>query len=582
MLIFRLLSVIALVLLSSCSDSPAKPGGSEEAVTAAAKTADTKGEVLQKEQKTSINPDVLFTLLTAELAGQRGQYDIALEGYMEAAKRAHDPRFSERAVMIAMYMKNNSKTKEALDLWLSQSPKNMSARKIAALLALRAGNKAKAIEHLNAMFDFDKAGFESDLLELAGVLEKEGKLNALYDVLEAISVKHSDQADIYLLQAILAIQKKEKSLAEVKIEKALKLKPGWDKALIFQAQIALFSGELKKAKLELYNASLKYPENNKISKMYAQVLIKTEEYKEAIEVYKKLVVADPKDLESQFAEGLVYLQLNQYESAEDIFKKLSDQPESQYQACFYLGKIEEKQGNIKKALDWYDKVVDGPFVFDASISVISLLQKDKQFDEATSRLSLLQERFPKQKLRLLLVQVELFNQQKKYIEAFNQLTKGLIEFPDQKELLYAHALIAERLNKPDIVESDLKKILAVEPNNVEALNALGYTLLNKSNRYADAEKYLKRALTLEPDEAVIIDSYGWLQFRLGNSESALGYLKKAYEKQQENEIAAHLAEVLWALGRKVEARKLFDKVFKEAPGDEYLRDFQRRILNGKQ
>jgi tetratricopeptide (TPR) repeat protein len=581
-LIFRLLSVIALVLLSSCSDSPAKPGGSEEVVAAAAKTADAKGEVLQKEQKTSINPDVLFTLLTAELAGQRGQYDIALEGYMEAAKRAHDPRFSERAVMIAMYMKNNSKTKEALDLWLSQSPKNMSARKIAALLALRAGNKAKASEHLNAMFDFDKAGFENDLLELAGVLEKEGKLNALYDALEALSAKHPDQADIYLLQAILAIQKKEKSLAEVKIEKALKLKPDWDKALIFQAQIALFSGDLKKAKLELYNASLKYPENNKISKMYAQVLIKTEEYKEAIEVYKKLVVADPKDLESQFAEGLVYLQLNQYESAEDIFKKLSDQPESQYQACFYLGKIEEKQGNIKKALDWYDKVVDGPFVFDASISVISLLQKDKQFDEATSRLSLLQERFPKQKLRLLLVQVELLNQQKKYIDAFNQLTKGLIDFPDQKELLYAHALIAERLNKPDIVESDLKKILAVEPNNVEALNALGYTLLNKSNRYADAEKYLKRALTLEPDEAVIIDSYGWLQFKLGNSESALGYLQKAYEKQQENEIAAHLAEVLWALGRKDEARKLFDKVFKEAPDDEYLRDFQRRILNGKQ
>lgn len=581
MFIFRLLSVIAIVLLSSCADSPAKPGGSEEA-NKGAKAVDATDVASKKEQKTAIDPDVLFTLLTAELAGQRGQYDIALEGYMEAAKRAHDPRFSERAVMIAMYMKNASKTKEALDLWLSQDPKNQSARKIAALLALRSGNKSVVIEQLNAMLEFDPAGFESDLLELAGVLEKEGKLNEVYDALEVLSVQHPDQAEIYLLQSILAIQKKEKSLAEIKVEKALKLKPDWDKALIFQAQIAIISGDLKKAKLELYNASLKYPENNKISKMYAQVLIKTEDYKEAIEVYKKVVLADPKDLESQFAEGLVYLQLNQYDSAEDIFEKLSEQPESQFQAYFYLGKIEEKQGDIKKALGWYDKVVDGPFVFDASISAISLLQKDKQLDEASSRLSLLQERFPKQKLRLLLVQVELYNQQKKYEEAFNILTKGLIDFPDEKELLYAHALMAERLNKPDIVENDLKKILAVEPNNVEALNALGYTLINRSTRYADAEKYLKKALSLEPDQAVIIDSYGWLQFKLGNTEKALGYLQQAYEKQQENEIAAHLAEVLWTLGRKDEARQLFNKAIKSAPDDEYLMDFKRRILSGKQ
>ena len=142
--------------------------------------------------------------------------------------------------------------------------------------------------------------------------------------------------------------------------------------------------------------------------------------------------------------------------------------------------------------------------------------------------------------------------------------------------------MAERVNKPEIVEADLKKILAVEPNNVEALNALGYTLLGKSSRYADAEKYLQKAINLEPDEAVIIDSYGWLQFKLGNTERALDYLQQAYEKQQENEIAAHLAEVLWALGKKDEARKLFNKVIKESPDDEYLRDFQRRILKGAQ
>jgi tetratricopeptide (TPR) repeat protein len=432
------------------------------------------------------------------------------------------------------------------------------------------------------LLNIDPAGFENAVLELAGVLQKDGKINTLYDALDTLSVQHPDQAVIFYMQSLLAMQKKEIYLAESKIQQALKVRPGWDKALIFQAQIAVFSGNLNKAKTLLKEASLKYPDNNKISKILAQVLIKAEDYDAAAEVYQDIISADPRDIESQFALGLVYLQVDKDEQAEDVFKKLLEQPEWKYQASFYLGKIEEKHDHSKKALVWFDKVTDGPFVFDASISAISLLAKDKQFDEANSRLSLLQSKFPKQKLRLLLVQAELYSQQKQYEKAFNLLTEALVDFPDQKELLYTRALMAERVNKPDIVEADLKKILAMDPDNVEALNALGYTLLNKPDRYADAEKYLQHALSLEPDAAVIIDSYGWLQFKLGNNEKALDYLQQAYEKQPENEIAAHLAEVLWVLGRKDEARKLFNKAIKDAPDDEYLMDFQRRILKGAQ
>jgi tetratricopeptide (TPR) repeat protein len=578
-LIFRLLPVLALILLNSCADSPAKPSDFKESV-APVKALEVKEKVKQKVQKSSIDPEILYTLLTAELAGQRGQYDIALDGYMEVAKRTQDPKFSERAVMIAMYVKNSNKTKEALNLWLRQDPKNLSARKIAALLALRTGNKSEATEHLNAMIVFDSAGFESALLELTGVIEKEGRVDIIGDVLDDLSKQHKDKAEIYFIQSLLALQKKDKNLAETKIQQALRLKPDWEKALILQAQIAVFSGDLDKAKLLLSDASDKYPENSKINRMFAQILIKTGGYKEAIEVYQKIILTDPKDVESQFAEGLVYLQLDQDQQAQDIFKKMLDQPDWRYQACFYLGKIEEKQGHLKKALLWFDQVIDGPFVFDASVSAISLLQKERRLEEANSRLSLLQIKFPKQKLRLVLVQADLYNQQKKYEEALAILTNGLIDFPDQKELLYTRALIAERINKFDMAEIDLKKILEIDPNNVEALNALGYTLLNNPSRYSEAEKFLGKALALEPNEAVIIDSYGWLQFKLGNFEAALKYLQQAYEKQPENEIAAHLAEVLWALDRKDEAKKIFNKAIKGSLDDEYLQDFQRRILNG--
>ncbi len=580
MLIFRLILVLALILLNSCADFSEKLSDSE--VTAApVRELEVKEKVKQKEQKSSIDPEILFTLLTAELAGQRGQYDIALDGYIEVAKRTQDAKFSERAVMIAMYVKNSNKTKEGLGLWLRQDPKNLSARKIAALLALRSGNKSEATEHLNAMLIYDATGFESALLELAGVIQKEGRVDIIYDVLDELSKQHKDNAEIYFIQSLLALQKKDKNLAETKIQQTLRLKPDWEKAVILQAQIAVFGGDFNKAKLLLSDASDKYPNNSKINRMLAQILIKTGGYKEAIELYKKIILADPKDFESQFAEGLVHLQLDQDQQAEDVFKKMLEQPDWRYQACFYLGKLEEKQGNEKKALSWFDQVTEGPFAFDASVSAISLLQKEKHLEEAGSRLSLLQMKFPRQKLQLVLVQAELYNQQKKYDEAISTLSNALTDFPNQKELLYTRALILERINKLDLAEIDLKKILAIDPNNFEALNALGYTLLNNSGRYVEAEKLLQKALDLEPNEAVIIDSFGWLQFKLGHLDQALKYLQQAYERQPENEIAAHLAEVLWVLGRKDEARTVFERAIKGSPDDEYLQDFKKRILRGE-
>lgn len=581
MLIFRLFSVIILVFLNGCASSPEKPSAQEE-VLEPVKIAEPKEKTQQSEVKTAIDPDVMYMLMAAELAGQRGQYAIALEGYMEAAKRVKDPRFAERAAKIAMYMKNGNKTDEAVSLWLKQDPKNSTARKIAALSALRTGNKQAAVDHLSTVLKIDPAGFEKTALELANVLQSDGKSDFFYEVLDALAVKNPDQAVVYFVQSLLAMEMKDNALAEKKVQQALNIQPDWDKALIFQAQIAVFSGDLTRAKNLLRNASVKYPENDKLKKLLAQVLIKATEYEAAAEVYQGIVSANPKDAESQIALALVHLQLDRDGKAEDIFKQLLDQPEWQDQSSFYLGKIEEKRGHTQKALAWFDKVSEGPLVFESAISAVSLLAKDKKFDEADTRLSLLSGQFPKQKLRIILMQAGLYGQQEKYEKGFKLLTDALTGQPDQRDLLYTRALMAERINKLDVLEADLKKILAKYPDDAEALNALGYSLLDNADRYADAEKYLQQALKLQPNEAVIMDSFGWLQFKQGKLEQALDYLERAYAKQQEAEIAAHLAEVLWALGRKDEARKIFNKAIKKAPEDEYLLDFQKRILSGEE
>jgi len=580
-LIFRLFSVIILVFLNGCASSPEKSSAQEEVVEPV-KIAEPKKKTQQNEVKTAINPDVMYMLMAAELAGQRGQYAVALEGYMEAAKRVNDPRFAERAAKIAMYMKDSNKTDEAISLWLKEDPKNPTARKVAALSALRAGNKQAAVEHLNAVLKGDPAGFEKTALELANVLQRDGKSDFFYQVLEALAEKNPDQAVVYFVQSLLAMEMKNGALAEKKVQQALDIQPGWDKALVFQAQIAVFSGDLNKAKILLRNASIKYPENDKFKKLLAQVLIKAAEYDAAGEVYQAIVLSNPKDAESQLALALVDLQLNHDSKAEDIFKQLLDQPEWRNQASFYLGKIEEKRGHTQKALAWFDKVAEGPLVFESAISAVSLLVKEKKFDEADSRLNLLSDQFPKQKLRIILMKAGLYSQQEQYETAFKLLTDALVGEPDQRDLLYTRALMAERIKRPDVLEADLKKILAKYPDDAEALNALGYSLLGHAERYAEAERYLQNALRLQPNEAVVMDSFGWLQFKLGKPELALDYLERAYAKQEEAEIAAHLAEVLWTLGRKEEAKKVFNKAIKKAPEDEYLLSFQKRLLKGEE
>ncbi len=581
MLIFRLFSVLILMFLNGCASSPEKSNAQKEVIEPV-KIDEPKEKTQQNEVKTSIDPDVMYMLMAAELAGQRGQYAIALEGYMEASRRVNDPRFAERAAKIAMYMRDDNKTDEAVSLWLKQDPKNPTARKIAALSALRVGNKQAAVDHLDVLLKADPAGFERTVFELANILQRDDKTDFFYEVLDAVAVKRPNQATVYFVQSLLALEMRDNALAEEKVRRALNIQPDWDKALILQAQIAVFSGDLNKAKTLLRNATVTYPGNDKFKKLLAQVLIKAAEYEKAGEVYQGIVLANPKDAESQISLALVHLQLDRDEKAEEIFKELLDQSEWRNQAGFYLGKIEEKRGHTQKALAWFDKVNDGPLVFESAITAVSLLVKDREFEEADSRLDLLMNRFPKQRLRIILMRAGLYGQQEQYEQAFKLLTDELAGQSDQRDLLYARALLAERISQLDVLEADLRKILAEYPDDAEALNALGYSLLVNTDRYAEAEKYLLRALKLQPNEAVIMDSFGWLQFKLGRLEQARDYLERAYAKQQEGEIAAHLVEVLWVLGRKEEAEKIFNEAIKKVPEDEYLLEFKKRILDGEE
>ncbi len=580
------LSVISIILLGSCAVETEKPSPAEVVVPQKVSFVEASTEVkLEKsglpplEAKTAIDPDVMYLMLAAELAMQRQQFGLAYEAYMELAKRVKDQRFAEQAAKMALQIKDSRKTTDAISAWMNQEPKNVTAKKVAALNALRGNDKKIAAKELNALLTTEPDNFENALLELSNILQKEGKEKFVYDTLEVLATKTtSSKPIIYFVQSLLSIQMKNNVQAEKKIEQTLILKPDWEHPLLIQAQLALMANNFLGAKTLLNTAILKHPNNPAFKKLLAQMLIKTTEYEAAAELYQALITQTPSDGENYIALALINLQLNRDTNAETILKTLAEKAEWASQANFYLGKIEEKRNNTEAAVVMFDKVKDGGFELDAGVSIINLLAKDRKYADIDLRLDVLVKKFPAQKLRFVLMQASLYNQQNQAEKAFSLLSETLLQMPDEKDLLYTRALVAEHLGKLDLLESDLKRILTKDANNSEALNALGYTLLSDKKRIAEAEKYLQRAIKLQPNEPVIMDSFGWLQFKLGNYLQAVKYLQLAYEKQNSGEIAAHLCEVLWMMNKKEDAQKLLDEALKASPDDTDLLDFKKRFL----
>ena len=522
------------------------------------------------QKQTSLDPEVLYLLLTAELAGQKGQFNIALEGYLRAARQVNDPRIAERATKIALYRKDYPRAREAVTLWLQQDADSLLARKQAAMLALIEEDKIAAIEHLDYLLEADPAGFEDALFEIVKPIERAGKGDVVYEVLEELTIIHPDQAAIFFVQSILAMQQDEPEQARMKVEKALELQPDWNKALMFQAQIVASSGDMRLAQEILTEAVQKRPENTRLKVLLAKVLIKREKYEDAVAVYRQVIETTPHDLETKYGLALVYLQLEQNDKGRQLFKELVNKPGWGNRVSLHLGRMDAADGEVKRALVWFDKVTQGPFVFDARISSVGLLIDQKRFAEALERLDKLAAETPEQEMRLALIRAEYLSKQKRNLEAFELLTEALKKMPGQKDLLYTRALIAEQLDKLDVLENDLLAILKTHPDDASALNALGYTLVDRTDRFEEAKIYLDKAIALEPDEPVIIDSYGWLKFRQGLPGQALEYLQRAYEQEQESEIAGHLVEVLWSLGRKEEAKSIYRESLAKDPGNEYL------------
>ncbi len=571
------MTVVGVFMLTACATST-NPERELESVSV---TEAIKTDALSTEaKKTEIDPDVLFLLMTAEIAGQRGQYGLALDGYLRAANRVSDVEVTKRAAKIALYLQDKERLKQSLDLWLAMEPDSLDAHQLMAVAALKSGDRKGAFVNIEYLLQQDAIGFEGKTLMMLKSLSDRASQNLARQVFADLSEKYPENAQLYFLQALINMQQKKLRAAQEGIKQALEQDPYWVKALVLQAQLYISEQKLAEA-TEVLQRAVAQEKNARISEQIAQLLIQQERYDEAKQVLQGLMEQYPENNELKFKLALVYLQTEEVEDARVILESLITEKVFRDRAAFYLGRMDAKEQNYNAAMIWFDAVGEAPYKFEASISAVLLLMDQKKYQDALSRLVRLKAEFPEKKSELILLESEVYVQKNDYQQAFDLLTDVLLTDADNKKILYARALIAEKLGKLQVLEDDLKYILEKSPDDVSALNALGYTLANKTTRYQEAKMYLERAIALKPNEPVIIDSYGWLLFKQNKLELARKYLVRAYAAEPQAEIAAHLVDVLWALGEKEEAKKILSKALAKHPQDELLLEVEARLFGNK-
>ncbi len=567
-MILKVFVILVITSLGGCSTFPEKV--TERAVRAVELQKTAKVSLNLNRSQDKLTPEILYLLLSAELAAQRGIYDIALDGYIQVAEKVFDPKVAERATKIALFRKNYQEAQKAVSLWLKRDPENLIARRVGAMLSIKMKNEATLFEHMQFILKADPAGFEGALFELINALASAQESNSVFTVLEELLRQYPRKGSIHLAQAILSLQQGDLKQARKKVAEALLLQPDWVRAHVVEAQVAVQLRDYLKAEKILLRVIKKRPSMVELKVLLAQTQIKNGKVAAAAKTYQEVLDLQPYDMSSQYALAMVYLQLNKSEQAKSILLSLVDKPAWGDRSNFYLGRMAAIEGDLERAIGWFDRVLSGSYLFGARINAVELLMDSGLFERAGLRLDEVKAVNSSQELRLVLLRSQWFSLQSMYIEAFNLLTASLEEVPDRKEILYTRALVAEKLDKLAVLESDLLSIIDRYPDDANALNALGYTLVDRTERLEEAEVYLTRAIALKGQDAVIIDSYGWLKYRQGLYEQAVSYLQKAYQLEREPEIAGHLVEALWVMGRKQEARGVFEEAVSQYPADAYL------------
>ena len=524
---------------------------------------------------------VLYHLLSGEIAGQRGQFKQAVDHYMEALRLAPDPQVAERTARIAVFARDDNSALEAAQIWVKLEPDNLEAQQVTAAMLVRTGQSDAALVHfeniLAATRSTEKAERKGFMLIVA-LLNKEQDKQAAMDVMDKLVASRQQNPSALYAYSHLALLVGELDKAALNIDKTLVLEPDWIDAHLLQANILIRQGHNAEALKKLAETTAEYPDEIRLRLYYARKLIDEKQYEQAREQFHEVLEREPAHADALYAMGLLGLQVKKLDEAQASFEKLLKTGKRSYEANYYLGELYEIKKQPQQAIHHYQGVKKNPQHIDAQIRIASLLARMGKLDEARSQLHRVHVPNLEIQLRLYMAEGELLGAAGQAGEAFELYTLALEQMPGNARLLYARALIAEKLDRLDIAIQDLELILKNEVANIEALNALGYTLVDKTGRIQEGMGYIEKALAAKPDDPAIMDSMGWGYYRLGKYDKALEFLRRAYTKMPDPEIASHLGEVLWVSGDQAAARKIWDEALQQTPKHELLRKVIQRFM----
>lgn len=561
-----------LLLLQGCTTPLDRPSAETADIPASPATAAPASASTGKEA----SPSLVFNTLAGEIAAQRGESQLAFDYAYQAALESRSVQAAERATGLGLQANLPQQSLQAAMLWIEIDPQSLKAQQIAAILNIRQHNLPLAIQHLHQVVTLANSQDQSGYLQAAAIAEKAAdSTEALAIMQQLVTPENSDPAAFYAL-ALTASRAKQMELAGSYVDRSLSLQPKATNALVLKAHTLIAAGKQAEGIDFLAQAVKQSPDNLPLRSAYARTLVELNQAEPALEQYNFLHRKQPENPDTLYALGILSMQLNRLDDAKDYLGQLTDKRQRRNEAHYYLGVIAEEEKQTDQALNWYSRV-EGDQQADAQVRIAKILSDQGNLNAARETLQRLRVTQPHHELKFYLIEAELLRNNQQYDAAHEIYSKALEKFENNTELLYARGLNAADMDRIDILEHDLRKILSTQPDHIDSLNALGYTLADKTDRLDEAKSYIERALSMNPNSPAILDSMGWVEFRLGNLPAARRFLEQAAELSADPEIASHLGEVLWMMGETDRAKAVFNAGNKEEPDNRFIPAVKQRL-----
>ncbi|WP_405223427.1 tetratricopeptide repeat protein [Lentisalinibacter sediminis] len=523
--------------------------------------------------------DRTYHILMAEIALQRGENATGVEEYLKAARAGESVETASQATRTAFDYGYDRVAYEAARRWVELAPQDAEARRCAGRLALQHQQVEEAARHLQEAAAADGAD-DAAFRELVTVLMEEGHPEDAFAVAERLADAYEDNAYAQATAASAALRADDAETAIAYARRARGLAPEEPRATLLLAR-ALEADEQTEAALETA-APLADAEDLDLRLDYALFLAGADRPDEARTVVNRMLQDEPGQADAWRATALISLQQGDYEAAWTDFSEVLKSGEHTHEALFYLATIAEEREDWLQAMRLYAQVGKGGLQLAAQQRVSVILTRLGQADGALSQLERFARRNPRQALDVRFTEAQLLEAMERYEEALDAYDEILAAKPPSLGLLLSRAEVELARGETDAAVEGYREALALRPESATALNALGYTLADRTDRLKEARKLIERALEKEPENAAIIDSMGWVLFRQGEPEAALPYLERAWDMIRDPEVAAHLGETLWVLGRRAEAREILQEAYDEFPGSEPLRDTLQRLMEASE